>query len=485
VEITEEVNCEYSTMGEEVVYTICIGNCGEYEDVTDITVTDTRLGDLSAAFPSELVLFGRRICQDFSYTIQPADEPGPVINQATVAGVVDCGGSSEAVSATSAEVEVVLLHPDFTVTKTCVAEPVPVGENAIFDVTIENTGDVDLDISTNEPEIPPFRLPSGALRVESLEEGPASPPTVCNEIEVWAAIPPEYCAAPDIDAETAGDCCEVMGEGCRSSFWDNNPGLWCAGYAPENLVGEYFTVPLELRGLGDDALQDALEYRNGPYLMPNEPDKDSRLDGANVDGDLFAMKAARDLVRHAVAALLNACHEDIDYPMSEADVIAGVNGVLATLDRGTMNGLKNTLHDYNNSGCPISVGSGPLTDDVEPGDGLDDPDLLGVDRVEGEHGQPDIGKPLDLKVSGSPNPAGGSVTIKYVVPFDSRVTVEIFDAQGRSVIRLVNREMPGGLHTVVWHGTDLMGNQAVPGIYFCRVECCEGSQVVSKVIKVR
>jgi hypothetical protein len=197
------------------------------------------------------------------------------------------------------------------------------------------------------------------------------------------------------------------------------------------------------------------------------------------------MQAARDLVRHAVAALLNACHEDIAYSMGEADVIAGVNGVLATLDRGAMNGLKNTLDDYNNSGCPISGGSGNTPDDVELGDGLDNPDPLGADGVKGVDGKSDIGRALEFQVSGSPNPAGGSVTIKYVVPFDSRVTVEIFDAQGRCVIPLVDRKMPAGLHTVAWHGTDLMGNEAVPGVYFCRVQCCEGSQIMSKVIKVR
>ena len=92
-----------------------------------------------------------------------------------------------------------------------------------------------------------------------------------------------------------------------------------------------FAIPVELDDLADDTLEEALSYHGGK----------------GVEG------AARNLLRHAVAAVLNACHENVAYPMSEAAVIASVNEALATLDRGVILDLKTMLDEYNNLGCSI------------------------------------------------------------------------------------------------------------------------------------
>jgi hypothetical protein len=70
------------------------------------------------------------------------------------------------------------------------------------------------------------------------------------------------------------------------------------------------------------------------------------------------------LLRHAVAALLNAEHPDISYPMSGADVISQVNAALASNDRSIMLALASALDASNNLGCPISGKSvrGTVTD---------------------------------------------------------------------------------------------------------------------------
>lgn len=54
------------------------------------------------------------------------------------------------------------------------------------------------------------------------------------------------------------------------------------------------------------------------------------------------------LLRAAVAALLNAAHPGLDYPMTEQQVINQVNSVLATQNRNTMIMLAARLDRYNN-----------------------------------------------------------------------------------------------------------------------------------------
>ena len=58
---------------------------------------------------------------------------------------------------------------------------------------------------------------------------------------------------------------------------------------------------------------------------------------------------ARILLRAAVAAILNVAHPDIEYQY-EGDVIADVNAALASLDRDTMEDLKDELDEANNYG---------------------------------------------------------------------------------------------------------------------------------------
>lgn len=57
------------------------------------------------------------------------------------------------------------------------------------------------------------------------------------------------------------------------------------------------------------------------------------------------------LARHAVAALLNASHPDLDYFFSEMDIIAGVQGAYAT---GNFEPFKDALDAANNAGCSLN-----------------------------------------------------------------------------------------------------------------------------------
>ena len=107
---------------------------------------------------------------------------------------------------------------------------------------------------------------------------------------------------------------------------------------------------------------------------------------------------------------------------------------------------------------------------------------MSLGLIAGDQGilQSEIAVPREFSVRGVPNPAGTSASIRYALPMESRVTVEIVDIQGRVVAKLVNQYMPAGSHTVDWDG-----DGAPAGVYFCRVQCCDGKETVSKVIKVQ
>jgi len=63
---------------------------------------------------------------------------------------------------------------------------------------------------------------------------------------------------------------------------------------------------------------------------------------------------ARNLLRAAVAALLNSTSPNVDYTMTTAEVINAVNAALASGDRDTMLKLAGELDADNNLGCPLN-----------------------------------------------------------------------------------------------------------------------------------
>jgi hypothetical protein len=131
-------------------------------------------------------------------------------------------------------------------------------------------------------------------------------------------------------------------EGLTPGFWKNK-GVkvgWPSGYIPKGgsatTLGDVFSIPGGLMNDNpkrpvdeDDTLLEALKYKGGE----------------NVSG------MAQTLLRAAVAALLNAAHLEVVYPLNVSEVISQVNAALATEDRDTMELLKNDLDGYNNLGA--------------------------------------------------------------------------------------------------------------------------------------
>jgi hypothetical protein len=121
-------------------------------------------------------------------------------------------------------------------------------------------------------------------------------------------------------------------EGLTPGFWKNHLDAWQLPYNPNQpnptLLGDVFTSEADYFPEGSSLLQ-ALQFPGGPSLAG----------------------AARILLRAAVAALLNAVHPDVNYPLSDSEIISQVNNALNSMNRNTMLNLASTLDSYNNLGC--------------------------------------------------------------------------------------------------------------------------------------
>ena len=64
-----------------------------------------------------------------------------------------------------------------------------------------------------------------------------------------------------------------------------------------------------------------------------------------------------------------------------------------------------------------------------------------------------------------PNPFNPETSIKYQLPQAARVTLTIYNITGQEVRKLVNEEKLAGFHKVIWDATDKRGNHVPSGIY--------------------
>src|SRR5215211_4956207 len=148
-------------------------------------------------------------------------------------------------------------------------------------------------------------LDSSPTPVPSTTVGPPGTPTP----EPPGTPTPEPSAPPNL-------------EGCSQGFWSKHPSAW-SGYSPSQTVGSVFAgLP---SGIASLKLSDALKLRGG------------------------GLKA---LTRQAVAALLGAANPDVDYPITEAQVVDMVNAAVASGSKANIESHTTTLDGFNMLGAP-------------------------------------------------------------------------------------------------------------------------------------
>ncbi|MCP4580458.1 MAG: T9SS type A sorting domain-containing protein [candidate division Zixibacteria bacterium] len=72
-----------------------------------------------------------------------------------------------------------------------------------------------------------------------------------------------------------------------------------------------------------------------------------------------------------------------------------------------------------------------------------------------------------------PNPFNASTTIKYELPNQARVTIDIYDILGRKVTTLIDRQQQAGYHQAIWQADDFSS-----GMYFYKIQA--GDYIESK-----
>ena len=228
----------------------------------------------------------------------------------------------------------VLCPPAFTVDKICLTNPIMNEPNALFEIIIKNTGYVDLE----------FEIDDIAAGIEDMIVGPVLPggeyrttvevPAECinGEVSNRVIVQAYFDGSPVLDPMPKDAVCPCLNEGCTPGFWKNHTNCW-ACYSSTTKLKDVFTIPSALSSLKEDTLLKALNYGGG----------------SGVTG------AAKILLRAAVSAILNACDEDVNYPLTVAEVKAKVKKALATNNRTKILKLATELDMLNNLGCPIDA----------------------------------------------------------------------------------------------------------------------------------
>ena len=73
--------------------------------------------------------------------------------------------------------------------------------------------------------------------------------------------------------------------------------------------------------------------------------------------------------------------------------------------------------------------------------------------------------PTEFSLSAAyPNPFNPTTTLDFAIPIDSKVSLSIYNLQGREVSTLINGNMDAGYHSVVWDA-----NTYASGVYFVKM----------------
>jgi hypothetical protein len=179
--------------------------------------------------------------------------------------------------------------------------------------------------------------------------------TITGEVTLLAGDPPGVCGEPNdcLDnvyvVDVNATCCVAPppgGEGCTPGFWKNNgdkhgASAWCESIdgisiSPGTQISDVFILnePLVIRGKGKSTITD-------PTLL--------QALGANGGG-------VNAMIRHGIAAMLNACSDCVQYPnnnpleiiMMIEDALNGAPGAY------TVDELHIMFAGWNEAGCPVN-----------------------------------------------------------------------------------------------------------------------------------
>jgi hypothetical protein len=385
----EDVECDLES-GDIASYLVTVnyditGECGIYFELTDVNA-----GVSGLRVPADGCVEGSGSVEVYVEIEVPECELGQsgevlMPNVASVEAIC-CDGESTGITEESNEANCCYecCEPDFEVEKICDSDQDLIEDTgciqqggtatAGYTIWVHNTGTCDLLFLLNDEQagivdllvgpIPAGQSSDPIFGVEPvpvcLEPGQSIPMdenvacAVAFNLDGSEVLNPDGTVREECDSAT---CCYDCpgGEGCTPGFWKNHPDCWCdeivlsdgtvVTIGEATLVSSVFTrlqsAPYDTLDTGDrksdfdtDSLADSIRYRGGAELAGS----------------------TRNMLRHATAALLNACTSDVNYPISAAMVVDLVNFVLDEQDIGMIQNLHTLLADWNeDSPCPIDA----------------------------------------------------------------------------------------------------------------------------------
>jgi hypothetical protein len=95
--------------------------------------------------------------------------------------------------------------------------------------------------------------------------------------------------------------------------------------------------------------------------------------------------------------------------------------------------------------------------------------------------EPTAVPPTPALAGSFPNPFNPVTTVRFAVPVESRVSLRIYDLQGRVVRTLVDALVPAGWHERQWDARQDAGHRLPGGIFFLRMEA-NGATITRKLV---
>ena len=295
IEVTK-TGPDTAKVGDAFDYIISFTALSDGDALGECTLSDPMLG-----------IAGQVVTADTPVTVPYTPEAGgddPLLNTATVTCAI-LGFDNTASAEDSHEVDVI--DPAVELIKECRPDPVPAGETIEWAITVNNTGDIDLDCLVNDPTAgytdEPVTVVAGGsdmLTASRLVE-PSDFPVISNTATVDCPVP----GFDNFVSDEATADCEVLvtEEICRTpGFWGTHAGTEKEGRST-NLTQE--VIDYNGGSLGTICGVEITDTSVFDYAEPGSYPGNG--DGSAVEGMCVHPKGAQvlQLARQLIAASLN------------------------------------------------------------------------------------------------------------------------------------------------------------------------------------
>ena len=81
-----------------------------------------------------------------------------------------------------------------------------------------------------------------------------------------------------------------------------------------------------------------------------------------------------------------------------------------------------------------------------------------------------------------PNPFNPITNLKYELPYDSYITITIYDILGNVVNNLVNKYESSGYNSIQWNATNNQGQPIAAGVYLYSIEARDFRQTKKMIL---